>query len=105
MRPSVHKLFHLVLTERERGSGPTVSVLISGSQSVLSAEDNCVPSGAQGCTKKIKLVWEGKVIPYPTQEELENTDRGFAQIAQHLAFSKTVGAIDGKHLNSSRMTT
>lgn len=37
-------------------------------------------------------------IGYPQRDQLDNIGQGFAHLAQHDAFSKAVGAIDGCHI-------
>ncbi len=41
---------------------------------------------------------KSRVIFFPSPNTLEEVGRGFGQLAQHEAFSKAVGAIDGYHV-------
>lgn len=45
-----------------------------------------------------RIVREGKVISYPKRYQLDDIGQGFARLANHDAFSKATGAIDGCHI-------
>uniref|UniRef100_UPI003AAC81F6 putative nuclease HARBI1 n=1 Tax=Centroberyx gerrardi TaxID=166262 RepID=UPI003AAC81F6 len=107
-RQAFNGLLNILHQERDHGWGHNIEVLIfvfwlaHGVSYRVTAWAFHVPKSTifrvvHRIAKEIRRC-KSKVIFFPSPNTLEEVGRGFGQLAQHEAFNKAVGAIDGCHI-------
>ncbi|XP_041838410.1 putative nuclease HARBI1 [Melanotaenia boesemani] len=107
-RRSFNALLAILNQERDHGWGHRLEVLIfiywlaHGTSYRVTAEAFDIPKSTihkvvHRIGREIRKA-RSKVIFFPSHDTLDEVGRGFGVLAQHCAFNKAVGAIDGCHI-------